>query len=184
MADTSAANQGVYIPSTYIFDVQQLAQTEVNSPEFKELLVRLYQNINSMCIGINLKTSGYYNTLEFVDGNLWFPNPLMNSATTTYPAFRQEYRTVVNFGALPNAAAKSVAHMIPNINRGYSFTRIYATASDPVALTYVPIPFVDVVTAGAADIQIDVDAVNVNITTASNRTNYTVCYVVLEYIKN
>jgi hypothetical protein len=33
------------------------------------------------------------------------------------------------------------------------------------------------------NIKLDVDAVNVNITTGINRTNYNVCYIVLEYIK-
>lgn len=179
----NAQEFGLFIPTNYIFDVQQLQQVDVNSPEFKELLVRLYQNINSMCIALNLKDSGYYNTQEFVNGQSWFPNPALTSASATTPTFRQVYRQVVNFGTLPNAAAKAVLHNIP-ITIGYSFTRIYAVSSDKVALTYIPIPYVDVATAGAADIQLDVNATQVVITTASNRTNYTVCYVILEYIKN
>lgn len=174
---------GLFVPTTNIWDMQQLQQVDVNSPEFKELLVRLYQNINNICTALNLKDSAYYNTQEFVNGQAWFPNPALNSTTATAPTFRQVYRQVVNFGALPNAGAKAVLHNIP-ITIGYSFTRIYAVASDKVALTYIPIPYVDVTTAGAADIQLDVNATQVVITTASNRTNYTVCYVVLEYIKN
>lgn len=176
----SPNDYGLYLPSTYLFDVAQLQQLDVNSPEFKELLVRLYQNINSICIALNLKDSAYYNTMEFVNGQLWFPNPLLTSGTATTPAFRQVYRKVINFGALPNTATKSVAHNII-INTGCSFTRIYATASDTTGLTYLPIPFSD---AGVNNIQLEVDATNVNITTTSNRTNYNVCYVVLEYIKN
>lgn len=172
---------GLYVNSTYIFDVQQIQQADVNSAEFKELLVRLYQNINSMCIALNLKDSGYYNTQEFVNGQMWFPNPAYNSSTPVYPAFRQVYRTVVDFGFLPDTGTATVPHYIP-INEAYSFTRIYATASDPVALTYIPIPYASA--SGIDDLQIDVDATNVIITTASNRTNYTICYVILEYIKN
>ena len=179
----NAQDYGLFIATNYIFDVAQLQQVNVNSPEFKELLVRLYQNINSICIALNLKDSGYYNTQEFINGQMWFPSPALNSTTAVTPTFRQVYRQVVNFGILPNAVPKAVNHNIP-INTGYSFTRIYATASDPAALTYIPIPYVDVTTAGAADIQLDVTATQVIITPASNRVNYTICYVILEYIKN
>ena len=39
---------GAYAPTTFIWDVEQLQHIEVTSPEFKELLVRLYQNLNLM----------------------------------------------------------------------------------------------------------------------------------------
>ncbi len=174
---------GLYVPSSYVFDVQQIQQADVNSAEFKELLVRLYQNINSMCIALNLKDSGYYNTQEFVNGQMWFPNPNYNSTTAVYPAFRQVYRTVVNFGTLPAAGTKSVAHNVP-YNPAYSGTRIYVTATDPVGLTEIPVPFSSAVDI-AHNIQLDVDATNVNITTGGHDySNYTICYVVLEYIKS
>lgn len=176
---------GLYIPSTYLWDVEQVSKIDVNSPEFKELLIRLYQNINSICIAVNLKDSAYYNTQEFVNGQSWFPNPAYNSANTvntTVATFRQNYRQVVNFGALPNAAEKSVAHYIP-FDPAYSFTRLYAVATDPVGLTSIPIPYVDVAGTGAANIQLDIDSTNVNITTTANSSNYTICYVVIEYLK-
>jgi len=172
---------GLYVPSTFIFDVTQLSQVDVNSPEFKELLVRLYQNINTICIALNLKDSAYYDTLEFVNGQLWFPNPLLTSATATKPQFRQVYRKVVNFGVLPNTATKTVAHNIP-VKRGYAFTRIYGTATDQIGLTQLPLPYASPVLVNA--VELFVTATDVSITTGSNRTNYTVCSVVLEYIKN
>lgn len=178
------ANQneyGLYVPSNFIFDVSKLQQLEVTSPEFKELLVRLYQNINAMCIALNLKDSAYYNTLEFVNGQMWFPNPNLDSSTSTTPTFRQVYRKVVDFGFLPDTGTATVPHRIP-IKSGYTFTRIYGAASDTTGKLYVPIPYASA--SGIDDIQLDVDATNVIITTASNRTNYNVCYVVLEYIKN
>ncbi len=171
---------GAFVPTTNNWDVGQLYQIDVDSVEFKELLVRLYQNINVIATVVNLKDTGYYATQEFVNGQLYFPNPALNSSTTTAATYRQVFRMTVNFGALPNTGTKSVPHNIA-INAGFSFTRIYATASDPVGLAYIPIPFVDVT---GTSIQLDVDATNVNITTVDDRTNYTVCYVVLEYIKS
>ena len=178
--NNNATLYGSFIPTTNVWDVSQLYQTDVNSPEFKELLVRLYQNVNNIAIALNTKDTGYYTTQEFVNGQLYFPNPALNSSTPTVATFRQVFRTTVNFGALPNATTKSVPHNI-DVTAGFSFTRIYATASDQVGLTYIPIPYVDAI--DGKYIQLDVDATNVNITTTSDRTNYTVCYVVVEYIK-
>jgi hypothetical protein len=171
---------GAFVPTTNVWDVGQLYQVDVNSPEFKELLVRLYQNVNNIANVLNLKDTGYYTTQEFVNGQSYFPNPLFNSSTAPTATYRQVFRTTVNFGALPNTGTKSVAHNI-NVTNGFTFTRIYATASDVSGNTYIPIPYVDVLTGN--DIQLYVDATNVNIITTSDRTNYTACYVVVEYIK-
>lgn len=175
------ANQiGLFVGTNNIWDVSELYEIDVTSPEFKELLVRLYQNINNISLALNLKDSGYYNNIgTFVNGQLWFPNPAYNSSTLIKPTFRQVFRVVINFGTLPNIGTKSVAHNI-TINTSYTFTRIYATASDTTGLTYIPIPFASPVLV--ENIKLDVDANNVNITTGSNRTNYNVCYVILEYI--
>lgn len=174
------AEFGLYVPSTYVWDVEQLRQIDIQSPEFKELLIRLYQNINSITTALNLKDSGYYDTLEFVTGSQLFPNPSLSSSSSTVPTFRNIYRTTVNFGALPNTAAKAVAHGIP-ITAGYSFVKIYGAASDQAALSFIPLPYASPTLAN--NIQVDVDATNVTITTGSNRTNFTIAYVVLEYIK-
>lgn len=180
MANNNESLFGLFVPTTNVWDVGNLYQIEVDSPQFKELLVRLYQNINTIATVLNLKDSGYYTTREFVNGQSFFPNPALNSSTDTVATYRQVFRTVVNFGALPNATTKSVAHNIV-ITAGYTFTRIYASASDTTGLTYIPIPYVDA--AGVDGIELNVDATDVNITTTSDRTNYTVCYVVVEYIK-
>lgn len=172
---------GAFVPTTNVWDVAELYQVDVKSPEFKELLVRLYQNINNIAISLNLRDAGYYNTSEFVNGQLFFPNPLLDSTTTSAPTFRQVIRKVINFGFLPNTALKSVAHGIP-INNDYTFTRIYGAASDTVGHTYIPLPYASPVLAN--NIELYVDAVNVNIVTGSDRTNFDVCYVILEYIRS
>lgn len=179
MANNNATLFGAFIPTTNVWDVGQLYQVDVTSPQFKELLVRLYQNVNNIATILNLKDTGYYTTQEFVNGQSFFPNPSLNSSTDTVATYRQVFRTTVNFGALPNAGTKSVPHNIA-ITAGFTFTRIYGAASDTTGLTYIPLPFVD---AAGNNIELNVDATNVNIVTTSDRTNYTVCYVVVEYIK-
>ena len=170
---------GAFVPTTNVWDVTQLYQVDVKSPEFKELLVRLYQNINNLALVLNLKDTGYYPTQEFVNGQQFFPNPALNSSTPTSATYRQVFRTTVNFGALPNNTAASVPHNIA-ITDAFTFTRIYGCSSDVSGNTYIPLPYVD---AGGDNIELYVDATNVNIVTTSDRTNYTVTYVVVEYLK-
>lgn len=172
------SNPGLFVPTTNVWDVARLYEVDVNTPEFKELLVRLYQNVNNIAISLNWKDTGFYLQEEFVNGQVFFPNPLLSSQTTQTPTYRQVFRSVVNFGALPNAGTKSVPHNIV-ITSGYTFTRIYACATDPLN-SFIPIPYAS--TAGD-NIELNVDVTNVNIKTLSNRTNYTTTYVVLEYIK-
>ncbi len=173
-------NSGSFVPTNWIWDVQQLYQVEITSPEFKELLVRLYQNINNMALVLNTKDSGYYWNNEFINGQVFYPNPALNSSTAQTPEARQVYRLVVNFGALPNTATKTVAHGI-TCTQKTSFTRIYGCATDPVGLTYIPLPYAS---ATAADnIELFVDSTNVNVITSADYSAYTITYIVLEYLQ-
>ena len=180
-APTPQQNQvGAFVPTSFIWDVQQLYQIEINSPEFKELLVRLYQNVENIASVLNIKDSGYYNTLEFVTGQLFFPNPLYNSQTAQTAIFRQVIRKTIIFGALPNTGTKSVAHGI-TVNAGTTWVNMWATATDTTGLTGLNIPYASPTLAN--NVEIYPDATNVNIITGSNRSNYTICNVVLEYLQ-
>jgi hypothetical protein len=170
---------GQFVPTTNVWDVQDIYSTDVNSDAFKELLVRLYQNLNNIAID-----TGLYNIINpFVNGQVFFPNPALTSLSTTTPSFRQVLRLVINFGALPGTGiiggTKSVLHGLP-ANGSYTFTRIYACASDTSGLNYIPIPYSSPTLA--SNIELSVDSTHVTITTGSNRSNFNVCYVVLEWM--
>ena len=77
----NSTQYGAFVPNTFIWDVQQLQQVDLNSPEFKELLVRLYQNLGLMCDVLNIKDTGMYQVTELVNGQLFFSNPANNSST-------------------------------------------------------------------------------------------------------
>lgn len=171
--------QGSFVPTTNVWDVAQLYEVDVNSREFKELLVRLYQNLNVMSVVINNKDSALYTTQEFVNGQLFFQNPALTSQTTSTPALRQVIRLVINFGALPNTGTKSVAHGL-TINNSYTFTRIYGCASDTTGLNYIPLPYASPTLVN--NIELRVNSTNVVVTTGSNRSNFNVCYIILEYL--
>lgn len=172
-------NVGAFVPTNNVWDVSDIYETEVTSPAFKELLVRLYQNLNLMSLVVNMKDTGLYVDSELVTSNQYFTNPALSSATQQNPTLRPVFRMVVNFGALPNTATKSVAHNI-NPTLSFTFTRIYGCSTNPLT-SYIPLPYASPVLVN--NIELNADATNVNITTGSDRTAYTTTYVVLEYIK-
>ena len=177
----TSGTYGSFIPTTNIWDVNQVNDLEDIKPELKELLVRLYQNLNRMSLVLNTKDSGFYVTNEFTTGQVYFPNPANSSATPQGPVFRQTLRVVVNFGPLPNAGVKSVPHNIP-VTPGFTFTRIYGCASDTVGFNYIPLPYASPTLVD--NIELKVTATDVVITTAADYSAYTVTYVILEYIKS
>lgn len=193
MADPK--NYGAFSPTTFIWDSQRLNEIDVTSQEFKELLIRLYQNLNLMANVLNIKDSALYFQEEFVCGQLYYEDPNLSSSTARSPEPRQVFRKVIAFGALPNAGDKHAAHNI-TVTASTIFTRIYATASDTTNFQYIPIPYVDAGMTSSAgpppktltpsplgDVQIYVDANNVWIRTTNNLTNFDQCNVVLEYFK-
>lgn len=178
-----ATDRGAFLPTTDIFDRSLINAMDVNSQEFKDFLVRLYQTTNNIALSVNIRDAGYYVQSEFVNGQLWFENQALSSKTSQTPQHRQVFRKVINFGALPNAAAKTVAHGI-TMTDDYTFTRIYGAASDTTGHTYLPLPYASV-TAANNSIELSIDGTNVSIDTgAVDQTAYDACYVVLEYIKS
>ncbi len=176
-----ADQYGAFIQTTQVWDVAQLLDVDVSSDAFKELLVRLYQQVNNIANILNIKDTGQYQLSEFVNGQLFFSNPSLSSGTAQAPEDRQVLRKVINFGTLPNTGTKNVAHGI-TCNVTTSFTRIYACATDPVNKLYVPIPYAS--PTDANEIELKVDGTNVTIITGSNRTGFTITYVVLEYLQS
>src|ERR1700676_4672214 len=102
MATVINTQRGAFVPTTNIWDVTEIYSVNVNSDEFKELLVRLYQKLYKMSILFNLKDTGYYPTQEFVNSQLFFPNPSLNSSTMATSVYRQVFRMTINFGPLPD----------------------------------------------------------------------------------
>lgn len=184
----NASSFGAFGPTTNVWDVTELQNIDVKSPEFKELLVRLYQNINLMALVLQVADKGIYDTQEFLNGQLWYPNPANNSTTVSSAQFRQVFRTVINMNDtepnLPNNATINLPHGIP-WNAAMSWTRIYGAATNPTAGADpnpcgIMLPYVSL-TAGQS-IEMYTTDTNVVITTQADYSAYTICYVVLEYL--
>lgn len=166
-------NTGQFVSTTSIFDVGRVAQVDVTSDEFKDLLVRLYQQVNNLAVSSNSKKSGYYIEEEFLTSALYF-NPNSSDPLQLRPEFRKTF----NIGALP-AGVTNTAHNL-TITNTWQFTHIYGAASDNVGFNYYPIPFASA--GGAANIELRVDAVNIIITNNSGIA-FTSCIITLEYLK-
>ena len=174
---TAQAAPGVFVPTTNIWgDIHLIQSIDVQSDDFKELLVRLYQNVNNICLALNLKDSGYYVQQEFVTSQLFFAAANANQTDDLRPVFRM----VVNFGALPNAGTTSVAHGI-NISSPYTFTRIYGASSNTDSTSFLPLPYSSPTLN--KNIEVNIDDTNINITTAIDYSDYINTYIILEYIK-
>lgn len=176
----AAPMQGIFVPTTNIWDIQQLKDVNVNSPEFKELLIRLYQNVNNIALAVNNKDTSIYDVLEIQNGQTFFPNP--NAQPGLQTKQRTVLRKVFNFGALPNAATKTMAHGITCTVGGTTFTRIYGCSSDTTNRVYIPIPYADTA-AVATNVELFVDATNINVITGTNRTSFDTTYIILEYMQ-
>lgn len=180
-------DQGLFLPTTEIIDVESLRGEKISDDQLREALIRIVQAFNDSNIAVNLKDTGMYPLEEYVNGQTFFPDPALSSLTAQAPEFRQVFRKVINFGALPDGAlTKSINHFItidvvtqPLI----TFTRIYGCASDLTAPEYIPIPYVEP-TAVVNNIEITVNATQVTINTGIDQSRFTTCYVVLEFLKN
>jgi len=173
-------NRGAFVPTTQVYDISHIYEMDIKSKDFKDFLVGLSQSVNNLSLSLNIRDAGYYTQTEFVCGQLWFPDPTLTSTSSKRPTYRQVYRKAINFGALLNAATKTVPHGItPDAN--YSFTRIYGTATDPTGLEYIPLPYSSEIANGG--IRLYIDDTNVYIRTWKDWTDFTICYVILEYIK-
>jgi len=173
--DDQQINTGSYVPTTNIWDVSRLYEVEVNSSEFKELLVRLYQNINNIALVLNTKCTGYYINEQFVSGKLFF-NPDVDP-TELAIQLRPGFIKAINTGAL-GAGVTAVNHDI-DVTNTYKWMFIYGAATNTGTLVGYPLPF-----AGAAgnNIEVSVTATQVLINNNSGVT-FTDSQVTLEYCK-
>ena len=86
------------------------------------------------------------------------------------------YKKTINFGALPNSTAKNVAHSIVSLGK---IIKLEGYGRKTSGGTY-PLPYAS---AGSNSIELYANNTNIEITTTSDRTDITECYVTLYYTK-
>lgn len=170
---------GSFVPTTNSYDISEVINAKLDK-NMEQLLIKLYQNLNILALNVNMRDVGYYNTLEFTNGQQWYPDPSINSTKQTDAAFRPVNRIVINFGAMPLVAGtKQVAHGL-SLTKAASFTRIYGVANNQTNQLYVPIPYSS---ATGDNIELYVDNTYVHVTVNSNTwATYGLVYIIIEYI--
>lgn len=167
------------VPTTQVWDANEIKSMDINSDEFKEFLVLLYQRLNQISIATNARDIAKYETQEVVCGQEFFPNPSYGTSVNSNPVPRGVYRKVINFGALPNKSSSSVAHGITTTS-GLTVTRMYGAASNTSGSLYITIPYV----SASGNVSLSMTSTNVTITTTGSFSGYTTTYVIIEYLKN
>ena len=108
------------------------------------LSVELSEDPKDMRYDLNDQYQGIASAVNNKIGGLYVPQEKINSEQYFNPddvqKFKQVYRMLVDFGALPNAGTKSVAHSIAGWNSAYRLTAAWGAATDPIALEALPIP--------------------------------------------
>jgi hypothetical protein len=137
---------------------------QVNNLQFTVTVV----TANTFSIGVDTTAYGAY-----VAGG---------TAQQSKPGQRVTYRKVIDFGGLPSAiGSKSVAHGI-STGANFTITKLQAFASDTTGFNYIPIPYSSIVANDV--IELRMNATNITIAVASNKSAFTTCYVIVEYLKN
>lgn len=86
------------------------------------------------------------------------------------------FRKVVDFGALPNASQKSIAHEIENFTRFISIRALATSSSNSLE---IPMASAD----GTNNIYLSAGNARVSIQTNSDQSAFTICYVELKFIR-
>lgn len=127
--------------------------------------VKLYDNTNDTWTSLSNIGKDTYSTSEQKIG-IWIDG-------------KPIYRKVIDFGSLPNATSKSVAHNISNL--GF-ITNISGTIYHRTVTTYYPIPLQYKGNDSNYNVEIYVNNTNVAMSSNTDRSFYS-AYVILEYTK-
>lgn len=137
----------------------------------RQFLIETLKKISNI---VNFREIGFFLDEELLSGKSFVPS------STNMQLFRAVFRKVVNFGALPNAGTKSVAHGI-TVNANFTLISMWASATKPTsAFSAIQIPFSSPTLN--ENIKITLDATNINITTAIDYSPYTIVWVMIEYL--
>lgn len=90
------------------------------------------------------------------------------------------YRKVINTGVLPNKTSKTVNHNIDNID---FITNYYGMAYRAADDTFIRLPFVQSEQSLNFQVAMFIDKTIISLVTASDRSGFTVSYVIMEYTK-
>lgn len=126
----------------------------------------------------------YKKLLKDKDGNTIIPVTEVDAYSTTEQVVgtwidgKPLYRKTIDFGALPNATTKSVAHGLSN----FRVRNFYGVAVNPSTNITFYLPTLS--GNASAFVTVHIDSANVIVNAMStNRSAFTECYITIEYTK-
>jgi len=152
-----------------------LPTTQVFPEDESQRLIVLTDNYTSLAQNINQREIGTFETIEQLNGQQFFN-------ATDPEKKRFAYRKVFVVGAIAAGATSTIAHGITAANTTTTFTHIYGTVRT-ATIDNRPIPYSSA-TAVNLQIEVNVDATNINIINGAAAPAITSGIVVLEFIKN
>jgi hypothetical protein len=156
-----ANSNAVFLPTTIQYP---------KDPE--ELIIRLNKAYEDTATRLNIKQIGIFDFVEFLTGEQW---PVIGNPQQK----RQTFRIIFNFGAIAPGATAVTAHNLTGIT---VFTHIYGAAVTAIPDNR-PIPYASA-TVVTNQIEVNVDAANVNVTNGATAPAITSAFIILEYLKN
>lgn len=177
MNNINVTNAGYNLNTTFLFDVNASANVEPGSDQEQQLKIKLYQAINYIIESLNKKENGDYLAQEVLTGATFY------NGVNDFNNLRQEYRSVIEFGALPASGTKQVAHGI-DVTGTFVWTEIRAIGTNPSDFTGIPIPYTSA-SSVADNLEIYVDGTYVFIITGgTDYSAYTKTNVIVQYLKD
>lgn len=138
----------------------------------------IVEQLKKLANAVNAREIGFFLDIELLSGKAFIPGVNIASDGGSSQQFRTILRKVIDFGALPASGHKSVPHFI-TVDANFTLIQMWASATDPVALFSIPIPYDS---AGSSmGVGIYMDSTNINITVQSDRSTYTRTFVFLEF---
>lgn len=163
--------------------VTALSNTLITSRPFPQDVGQLTKELNKMYTevsqSVNFKTNGMYELNQTNTSNNWF-------STGNIQSKRQSFRQVFQFSTINPGASLSpaITHGIAGITQIVQLygTCITAASVNPNGL-YLPIPYVSTSNADK-QIQLDMNATQINITNGSGADKILSGIIVVEYLLN
>ena len=152
-----------------------LPTSQVFPEDTSQRLIVLTENFIDISQAVNIREIGIFETNEELNGQQFFN-------TTTPSQKRYAFRKVFVLGALATGASTTIAHSITGVNSTTNFTHIYGTCVTD-NIDNRPIPYASVTNVNE-QIEVNVDATNINISNGAAAPNITSGLIVLEYLKN
>lgn len=152
-----------------------LPTSQVYPEDVSQRLIIHTEKYIAIAQAVNLRVIGIFDKQETPTGKQYFND-------TDPERKRFSYRQVYTLGALAAGASTIIAHNITGVNSTTTFTQIYGTAVT-ATVDNRPIPYANVTNVNQ-QIEINVDATNINISNGSAAPNITSGIITLEYVKN